>query len=126
MPLPKRLEGRLALPAIAAPMFLVSGPDLVIEACRAGLIGTFPALNQRTSAGFGDWLGEIAEALERPGSAPGAASAPAPFGVNLIVHRTNPRVDADLALCVAHKVPLVIASRRSATPRRPRRRAWTG
>lgn len=92
---------RLKAPAIVAPMFLVSGPDLVVESCNAGLCGTFPALNQRTSAGFDEWCGEIEERCE--------ADA-APYGVNLIVHKTNPRVEADLAICVARKVPLIITS----------------
>jgi nitronate monooxygenase len=86
-------------------MFLVSGPDLVVEACRAGVVGTFPALNQRTSEGFEAWLEEIEERL-----AAASADKPAPYGVNLIVHRSNPRVDADLKLIVKHKVPLVITS----------------
>ncbi|MFY0634005.1 MAG: nitronate monooxygenase [Vannielia sp.] len=101
MTLPKTLEGRLKLPAIAAPMFLTSGPDLVVECCNAGVLGTFPALNQRSTEGVSDWLDEIAGRL-----APGAA----PHGVNLIVHRSNPRLDADLAEVVRHKVPLVITS----------------
>ncbi|MBX6368254.1 MAG: nitronate monooxygenase [Rhodospirillales bacterium] len=103
MPLPPNLEGRLRIPVVAAPMFLVSGPALVVSACKAGVLGTFPALNQRSSAGFDDWLAEI-------GSALAAVPSAAPYGVNLIVHRTNPRVDADLALCVKHKVPVVITS----------------
>ncbi|HET9903792.1 MAG TPA: nitronate monooxygenase family protein [Xanthobacteraceae bacterium] len=107
MPLPPRLADRLALPAVAAPMFLVSGPDLVVEVCRAGLLGTFPALNQRTSEGFEAWLDEIEARLA---AAERAGEAPAPFGVNLIVHRSNPRVDADLKIIEKHKVPLVITS----------------
>src|SRR5690606_28189716 len=107
LPLPPSLKGRLALPAVAAPMFLVSGPDLVVEACRAGVIGTFPALNQRTSESFEAWLGETEARLAK---AEQAGEAPAPYGVNLIVHRSNPRVDADLKLIVKHKVPLVITS----------------
>lgn len=103
MPLPKALHGRLKLPAIAAPMFLVSGPDLVVETCRAGLIGTFPALNQRTSEGYRGWLDEIACRLNSINDA-------APFGVNLIVHKSNPRLDADLKITADHKVPLVITS----------------
>ncbi|WP_334174938.1 nitronate monooxygenase [Pseudoxanthobacter sp.] len=103
MPLPPVLAGRLRLPAVAAPMFLVSGPDLVVETCRAGVLGTFPALNQRTTAGFAGWLDDIAARLH------GVAGA-APFGVNLIVHRSNPRLEADLAVTVAHRVPLVITS----------------
>ncbi|WAT19382.1 nitronate monooxygenase [Aurantiacibacter sp. MUD11] len=82
-------------------MFLVSGPDLVVEACKAGLCGTFPALNQRTSEGFEEWLMEIKDRL---------GPDDAPFGVNLIVHPSNPRVMADLQLCVKHEVPLIITS----------------
>ena len=65
MPLPQKLVGRLRVPVIAAPMFLVSGPDLVVETCRSGLIGTFPALNQRTSQGYSEWLSEIEATAER-------------------------------------------------------------
>jgi nitronate monooxygenase len=101
--IPFSLQGRLRLPAIAAPMFLVSGPDLVVETCRSGLIGTFPALNQRTSQGYSDWLSEIRQRLS-------AHKDAAPFGINLIVHRSNPRVDADLKITVEHKVPVVITS----------------
>lgn len=97
--LPAAFDG-LRLPAIASPMFLASGPDLVVETCKAGLVGTFPALNQRSTEGFTDWLDEITE--RRAGHAP--------YGVNLIVHRSNKRLEADLAQIVAHKVPLVISS----------------
>jgi nitronate monooxygenase len=93
---------KLQLPVIAAPMFLVSNPSLVMACCRAGIVGTFPALNQRTAAGFEQWLDEInagLSGLEHPG-----------FGVNLIVHKTNPRLQEDLDICVKHKVPLVITS----------------
>ena len=93
---------RLRLPVIAAPMFLVSGPELVIAACRAGVIGTFPALNQRSNEGLVEWLNTIESALEGE-SHPG-------FGVNLIVHGSNSRLQADLATCVQHRVPLVITS----------------
>lgn len=103
MSLPEAFRGRLSLPAVAAPMFLVSGPDLVVEACRAGVVGTFPALNQRTSEGYDAWLSQIEERLA---AAPNAA----PYGINLIVHKSNPRVAADLTITVAHKVPLVITS----------------
>jgi len=82
-------------------MFLISGPDLVVGTCNAGAVGSFPALNQRTSDGYRDWLDEIAGRLE-----PGAA----PFGVNLVVHKSNPRLEADLAITIDHKVPLVITS----------------
>jgi nitronate monooxygenase len=103
MPIPTSFAGRLALPAVAAPMFLVSGPDLVVETCRAGMVGTFPSLNQRSNEGYLAWLQEIAARLAE---APGAA----PFGVNLIVHRSNQRLQADLATSVAQKVPLIITS----------------
>ncbi|MCB1754807.1 MAG: nitronate monooxygenase [Gammaproteobacteria bacterium] len=103
MSLPEQFSGRLTLPVVCAPMFLVSGPEMVIEACKSGVVGTFPALNQRDSAGFEVWLNEIQSALaEQP--------AAAPFGVNLIVHKTNPRLQADLDLCIKYKVPLVITS----------------
>ena len=102
MPIPPSLKP-LRLPAIASPMFLTSGPDLVVETCKAGMIGSFPALNQRSSAGFRDWLHEIKARLA---DAPGAA----PYGVNLIVHKSNPRLEADLAICIEEKVPLVITS----------------
>lgn len=102
MPIPAQLRD-LRLPAVAAPMFLASGPDLVVETCKAGLLGTFPALNQRTTEGFVAWLDEIRTRLA---DAPHAA----PFGVNLIVHRSNPRIEADLRAVVEHKVPMVITS----------------
>jgi nitronate monooxygenase len=108
MPLPACFEGRLTVPAIAAPMFLVSGPDLVVEACRSGVVGTFPALNQRSSERYEAWLTEIKARLERAERESGRV--PAPFGVNLIVHRTNTRLQDDLALTVKHRVPLVITS----------------
>ena len=98
----------LSLPAIAAPMFLISGPQLVIECCKNGIVGTFPALNQRTSEGFEEWLIEIKTVLSAFEKETGKKAAP--FGVNLIVHNTNPRVAADLALCVKHEVPLIITS----------------
>ncbi|VAW10850.1 Dioxygenases related to 2-nitropropane dioxygenase [hydrothermal vent metagenome] len=98
----------LSLPAVAAPMFLISGPKLVIECCKNGIVGTFPALNQRSSEGFEEWLIEIKAALEKFESETGKKAAP--FGVNLIVHQTNPRLEVDVKLCVKHKVPLVITS----------------
>ncbi len=98
----------LTLPAVAAPMFLISGPQLVVECCKNGIVGTFPALNQRTSEGFEEWLIEIKKALSDFEKETGKKAAP--FGVNLIVHHSNPRLNADLALCVKHKVPLIITS----------------
>lgn len=98
----------LSLPAIAAPMFLISGPQLVIECCKNGIVGTFPALNQRTSEGFEEWLVEIKTELQKFEKDTG--KKPAPFGVNLIVHPTNPRLEADIKLCIKHQVPIIITS----------------
>jgi nitronate monooxygenase len=101
MAIPSALQKNLKLPVIAAPMFLVSGPDLVVASCKAGIIGTFPALNQRTTEGYSDWLDQIKAALGPEDAA---------YGVNIIVHPTNPRVMADLEVTVRHQVPLVITS----------------
>jgi nitronate monooxygenase len=108
MSLPVSLKNRLSLPAVAAPMFLASGPDLVIETCKAGMIGSFPALNQRTSEDFEAWLNTIEGALLKHEQETGQQAAP--FAVNLIVHKTNPRLEADLQLCIKHKVPIIITS----------------
>jgi len=105
--IPKGLKGA-TLPVIAAPMFLVSGPELVIECCKNGVVGTFPALNERTSEGFEQWLITIKEALSEYEKTTGKKAAP--FGVNLIVHPTNTRLQKDVEICVKHKVPLVITS----------------
>ncbi|WP_447588815.1 NAD(P)H-dependent flavin oxidoreductase [Aquipseudomonas campi] len=101
MSLPAQFDQRLRLPVVAAPMFLVSTPQLVLACSNNGVVGSFPALNQRDSGGFKAWLEEI-----EAGLAPDAA----PYAVNLIVHGSNPRLQADLAICVEHKVPLVITS----------------
>ena len=98
----------LSLPLVAAPMFLISGPELVIEACKNGIVGTFPALNQRTTEGFEQWIVQIKTELEAWEKETGKKAAP--FGVNLIVHFTNPRVEPDMQVCVKHKVPLIITS----------------
>src|SRR3990167_6986112 len=101
MSLPALLEQRLRLPVVAAPMFLVSNPQLVLACCRGGIVGSFPALNQRESSGFKAWLEEIEAGLD---------AQCAPYAVNLIVHGSNPRLQADLAICVEHRVPIVITS----------------
>jgi len=98
----------LSLPVIAAPMFLISGPKLVVECCKNGIVGTFPSLNQRTSEGFEEWLVQIKSELKAFEEETGKKAAP--FGVNLVVHPTNPRLEADVKLCVKHQVPLVITS----------------
>ncbi|MGB5653226.1 MAG: nitronate monooxygenase [Robiginitalea sp.] len=87
---------------------MISNPELVISCCKNGIVGTFPALNQRSSEGFEAWLIQIKEALETYEKETG--NTPAPFGVNLIVHPSNPRLEADLRLCVKHQVPLIITS----------------
>lgn len=111
MPLPAALEGRLQIPVIGAPMFIVSGPDLVIEQCKSGIIGSFPALNARPQAALDEWLKRISAAL-----AEAAAESPdrriAPFAVNQIAHASNDRLYADMECCVRHKVPIVITSLR--------------
>lgn len=107
MSLPK-IFSNLRLPLVAAPMFLVSGDKLVIETCKNGVVGTFPALNLRTTEAFEAWVVEIKAELKKFEETTGKKAAP--FGVNLIVHKSNPRLEADLAICVKHKVPLVITS----------------
>lgn len=107
MPVPESLRGRLRVPVISSPMFLVSGPDLVVACCANGVVGSLPSLNQRSTEGFAAWLDEIAERLEADRA---KGLQPAPYAVNLIVHRTNTRLDADLAVCVERKVPIVITS----------------
>ncbi len=98
----------LSIPVIAAPMFLISGPELVIACCKSGIIGTFPALNHRSTEGFEKWVIQIKEELSIFEKETGKKAAP--FGVNLIVHPTNMRVQADLEICVKHKVPIIITS----------------
>lgn len=102
MTLPAVLKGRLRLRLIAAPMFLVSGPELVIAACNAGIVGSFPTANCRSGEELEDWLARIAAATGEAGAAP--------WCPNLIVHRSNPRLTDDLACVVRHRAPLVIAS----------------
>lgn len=101
-------KNTLSLPLVAAPMFLISGPKLVTSCCRNGVIGTFPALNHRSTEGFAQWLTQIENDLHDFEESTG--DKPAPYGVNLIVHRTNPRLQADLDVCVKHQVPIVITS----------------
>ena len=98
----------LNLPVVVAPMFLISGPQMVIECCKNGVVGTFPALNHRSTEGFEQWIVEIKMTLRDWEVATGKKAAP--FGVNLIVHKTNPRLQADLEIVVKHEVPLIITS----------------
>lgn len=101
MLLPNQIDRKLTIPAIAAPMFIVSQPELVIAECKAGIVGSFPSLNARPEGVFEEWLTRLRREL---------TDQDAPFAVNLIVHKTNPRLQEDLALCVKYQVPIVITS----------------
>ena len=108
MALPPILSN-LRIPVVAAPLFIISHPPLVIEQCRAGIVGSFPALNARPAEQVDDWLSEITETLaEHDRKNPDTPSAP--FAVNQIVHKSNTRLEHDLRMCVKHKVPIVISS----------------
>ena len=110
------LAEELALPVIGAPMFIVSVPELVIAQCKAGIVGSFPSLNARPAQELENWLKRIRAELAAHAPGPSGAGAPlkdhrsAPFAVNLIVHKSNDRLDHDLELCVQYRVPIVITS----------------
>jgi len=101
MSIPAAFAGRLSIPVIGSPLFIISGPELVMAQCRAGIIGSFPSLNARPLAQFEEWLQRLSTEL---------GPNDAPYAVNLIVHRSNDRLMDDLALCVKYKVPLIITS----------------
>ena len=111
MPLPVQFRGRLSLPVIASPMFIASTPELVIEQCKAGVIGSFPALNARPQSLLDEWLTRIRAELDAYAAANPEAPV-APFAVNQIAHVSNDRLGQDVATCVRHQVPLVITSLR--------------
>jgi len=114
MPIPALLEGRLRLPVVGAPMFIVSTPPLVLAQCKAGIVGSFPALNARPASQLDEWLSEITETLAAlRGADPQARIAP--FAVNQIVHASNDRLEHDVRMCVKHQVPIVITSLRPPT-----------
>jgi len=109
MALPPILRDRLRLPLIGSPLFIISGPELVIAQCKAGIVGSFPSLNARPISLLDEWLYRITEELAAwDRDHPDQLSAP--FAVNQIVHRTNNRLDEDIALCIKHKVPVIITS----------------
>ena len=108
MPMPAILS-KLPLPIIGAPLFIVSNPRLVIEQCKAGVVGSMPALNARPASRLDDWLAEITETLAAHDRANPSRPA-APFAINQIVHKSNDRLDQDLAVCAKYKVPIVITS----------------
>lgn len=103
MSLPDVLTRPLTLPVVASPMFIASGPELVIAQCAAGVIGSFPALNARPQSQVAEWLSRIEEELAGQPNA-------APYALNQIVHRSNDRLDEDMQTCIEHKVPIVITS----------------
>ncbi|WP_416729838.1 NAD(P)H-dependent flavin oxidoreductase [Fictibacillus sp. JL2B1089] len=107
--LPMNLSNQLSLPVINAPMFLVSSPDMVLESCKNGIIGTFPLLNARTSDLLENWMKHISEELSKAREVDPSAKI-APWGVNLIVHRTNKRFEEDLELIKKYEPPVVITS----------------
>jgi nitronate monooxygenase len=111
MALPKVLQGNLSIPVIGSPLFLVSGPELVIAQCKAGIVGSFPALNARPQNVLGEWLvrikEELATAKEENPELPIA-----PYAVNQICHASNDRLMADMETCVEHEVPIIITSLR--------------
>lgn len=109
MALPQILRDRLSLPMVAAPMFIISNPDLVIAQCKAGVVGSFPALNARPAAELEVWLQRITGELHAYNEA-NPERAAAPFAVNHIVHDSNDRLQHDLDLCVKYEVPIVITS----------------
>ncbi|CAG2157515.1 NAD(P)H-dependent flavin oxidoreductase [Cupriavidus numazuensis] len=109
MSLPAQLKNRLSLPAVCSPLFIISNPDLVIAQCKAGVVGSFPALNARPAPKLEEWLDRITtELAEHDAKHPDRPSAP--FAVNQIVHKSNDRLEHDLEMCVRYKVPIVITS----------------
>lgn len=109
MALTQSWASRLRLPVVAAPLFIISNPDSVIAQCKAGIVGSFPALNARPAAQLDEWLARITEEL-RAHDAANPDQPAAPFAVNQIVHRSNDRLEHDLEMCVKYKVPIVITS----------------
>ena len=111
MTLVPSLEGKLRLPVVGAPLFIVSGPELVIAQCKAGIVGSFPALNARPQSMLGEWLTRIKEELaEYDRENPDSPSAP--YAVNQICHASNDRLMDDMQTCVDHEVPIIITSLR--------------
>ncbi len=111
MPIPKIMEGQLALPVIGAPLFIISVPELVIAQCKAGIVGAFPALNARPKERLEEWIVEIKTALAEYRRA-NPHKPVAPFAVNQIVHASNDRLEHDVEICIKHRVPIIITSLR--------------
>jgi nitronate monooxygenase len=125
MALPSVLRDRLRLPVIGSPLFIVSGPELVIAQCKAGIVGSFPALNARPISQLDEWLAQITEALADWDRAHPEAPA-APFAVNQIVHKTNNRLEEDVELCAKYKVPVMITSLGARVDVNAAAHAWGG
>ncbi len=125
MPLPAQLRNRLRLPVLAAPMFIVSGPDLVIEQCKAGVIGSLPALNARPQEDLDKWLTRIETELAHYQQTHPAQKV-APYAVNLIMNKANTRLETDLEVVLKHKVPIVITSLSAPTALAPRVHEYGG
>ncbi|GAC34537.1 NAD(P)H-dependent flavin oxidoreductase [Paraglaciecola polaris] len=109
MSIPKVMQGRLSIPVVGAPLFIISGPELVISQCKAGVVGSFPALNARPAEMLDTWLTRINTELDEYNQANPDCPA-APYAVNQIVHSSNDRLMHDVEICVKHKVPIVITS----------------
>lgn len=109
MPIPELFQDRLSLPVIGAPMFIASGPELVLAQCKAGVPGVFPSVNSRSPGMLDEWLARIESELDEHRAAKSERPA-APFGVNLIVHSSNPRLADDIAAVVKHRVPFIVTS----------------
>lgn len=125
MTLPKILEDNLSLPVIGSPMFIVSNPDLVLAQCKAGIVGSFPALNARPAEELEVWLQRITSELADYRAANPDARV-APFAVNQIVHKSNDRLEHDLEMCVKYQVPIVITSLRAPTEAIPAVHSYGG
>ena len=106
--LPAPLD-RLPFPVIGSPLFIISNPKMVIEQCKAGVVGSMPALNARPAAQLDEWLAEITEALAAHDAAHPESPA-APFAINQIVHKSNDRLEHDMQVCAKYKVPIIITS----------------
>lgn len=109
MAIPEILKDRLSIPVVGSPLFIISGPELVIAQCKAGVVGSFPSLNARPVEVLDQWLTQINEELDAYNAA-NPDNPAAPFAVNQIVHNSNDRLMQDVELCVKHKVPIVITS----------------
>jgi nitronate monooxygenase len=113
--IPKILQNKLSLPVISAPLFIISGPELVIAQCKAGIVGSFPALNARPQSLLGEWLTTIKTELANYQSA-NPKTIVSPYAVNLIVHKSNDRLEDDVNTCIEFEVPIIVTSLRALDP----------